>query len=87
MVGILVSLWDFEWILPIFRGELLISREKNRVRFHGGSIHPLKLPGCWDGQSMTRNEHEHQVGSLLGLSRFAGDLLQMISLRVKAVTF
>ena len=41
MVGILVSLWDFEWILPIFRGELLVSREKNRVRFHRGSIHPL----------------------------------------------
>ena len=50
-------------------------------------IHPLKLPGCWDGQSMTRNEHGHQVGSLLGLSRFGGDLLQMISLREKAVTF
>ena len=66
MVGILVSLWDFEWILPIFRGELLVSREKNRIHFHRGSIHPL-IAGCWDGQSMTRNEQGHQVSFLVGV--------------------
>lgn len=40
MVGILVSWWDFEWILPIFRGELLVSRGKNAFIFIGGSMNP-----------------------------------------------
>lgn len=77
MVGILVSLWDFEWILPIFKGELLVSRGKNAFVFIGGastrwSFQDVGMDRVWP-ETSTGIRWDACWGG-----RFGGDLLQLL---------